>query len=182
MAGNDLVSNRSLWPPTDVVGRTLLAVAGSATCTCLTGVMQACPGTFPLLLFILWPRTTSHVSLLHILLVCSCAAVPLLSQPVWARKTLQGSVMEHRASPLPCQGPSLLCSLQTAACPLATPSTAGHVGDLHFDQWSLTYCPCPSHVTEAICLSDPWLLQALHGPQLPPQAREGPFGQRAAGA
>lgn len=40
----------------------------------------------------------------------------------------------------------------------------------------------PSHVAEAICLSDPWLLQALHGPQLPPQAREGPFSQRAAGA
>lgn len=37
-------------------------------------------------------------------------------------------------------------------------------------------------LAEALCLSDPWLLQALHRPQLPSQARQGPFRQGAAGA
>lgn len=54
--------------------------------------------------------------------------------------------------------------------------------DLGPGRWPLTHPPLLSDVAEAIRLSDPWLLQALYGPQLPPQAREGPFSQRAAGA
>lgn len=75
-----------------------------------------------------------------------------------------------RAPPLPGQVPY----------PLILP-VAGHLGDLHLEQRPLTCLSCLSDVTEAICLSDPWMLQALHGPQLPPQAREGALSQGAAG-
>lgn len=76
---------------------------------------------------------------------------------------------------------SVAFRLQLAPYLLTLPM-AGHIRDLYLQQWPLTYPSLPSDVTEAICLSDPWLLQALHGPQLPPQACEGPLSQRAAGA
>lgn len=146
------------------------------------GIIQAGPGISTLPLFILPPGTSSCVPLLHTLLLChsQCKSgrPAKLSQspqsPLADRRQLTctpNTVAEwgHRAPPLPGQVP----------CPLILPVT-GHLGDLGLEQRPLTCLLCLSDVTEAICLSDPWMLQALHGSQLPPQAREGALSQGAA--
>lgn len=58
-----------------------MAVAHSATWTCLAGTIQAGPGVSPPLLILL-PGTTSCVPLLPTLPVRSRATRALLSQPV----------------------------------------------------------------------------------------------------
>lgn len=138
------------------------------------------PGMSTLPLFILPPGTSSCVPLLHTLPLCrsQCESgrPAKLSQSALADRrqlTCTPNPVEewgHRAPPLPGQVP----------CPLILP-VAGHLADLGLEQRPLTCLSCLSDVTEAICLSDPWMLQALHGSQLPSQACKGTLSQGTAG-
>lgn len=80
-----------------------------------------------------------------------------------------GGEIDGASAGLPCRvPPSLLCYTAQATKALR--------GGPH------SLASLPSDVPEAVRLPDPWLLQALHGPQLPPQTCEGPLSQRASGA